>query len=109
MGLMGALLSEFQQLRGGIDATNVIGLLPVEGKMQSGPDVEDAAAGGFSDPFSERHHLFLLHHEVEHSRKQPCIVKAHLFSPKIGPLLRLLSDGPKVRSVHTREKATARN
>src|SRR5229473_8122114 len=88
MGLMGALLSEFQQLRGGIDATNVIGLLPVEGKIQSGPDtdVEHAAAGGFSDPFSERHHLLLLHHKVEHSRKQPCIVKAHLFSPRIGLL-----------------------
>ena len=93
---MGAFLSEFQQLRRGIDATNMIGLLAVEGKIQSGPDtdVEHAAAGGFSDPFSEGYHLFLLHHEVEHSRKQPCIVKAHLSLSKDRSFISVPGDDP---------------
>src|ERR1700676_4589830 len=103
MGLMGTILRELQQFRGRIDATNMIGLLPVEGKIQPGANtnVEHAAAGGFSDPLSERYHLFLLHHEVEHPRKQPTIVKAHrcppgCFSPQRGacaaiPLIPALS------------------
>src|SRR6202158_6618340 len=107
MGLMAAFLSEFQQCRRGIDATNMIGLLPVEGKIQSGADtdVEHAAAGGFSDPFSERHHLLLLHHEIEHSRKQPSIVKAHFVSLQRLTFFRVCrATARKARSVRAREK-----
>jgi hypothetical protein len=47
------------------------------------PTSSTPAAGGFSDPFAERRHLLLLHHEVQHPWKQPAAIKAHCLSPLI--------------------------
>src|SRR6266700_2115515 len=79
------LLSEAQQLRGGIDAKDTLGLVSVKRQIEPGSDtdIEDTAARGLADALPERQHLLLPHDPVEQARKEPTAVKAHGPSPVV--------------------------